>query len=206
MAAEPADASALPIRERGTRSRAGNAMNRTRAAVLDGAARAVASYGARRATMGDIAGMAGIAKATIYNHFRAKEDVYRAAVEAGVAELVADCTRCAGQDLAGALRRAADRLAEDPALLRLAAEEPELAARFAFPGPAPAWQQARNGVRQVLTVAGRDAGPDGVELVLRWVASHAGAPGSAAGRARQAALLAAALPADLPEDAAGTLG
>jgi len=35
------DPSAAPVRERGVRSRAGNAMHRTRIAVLDGAVRAV---------------------------------------------------------------------------------------------------------------------------------------------------------------------
>ena len=73
------ESSAAPLRVRGVRSRAGNAMERTRAAVLDGAARAVEKHGARRATMGDIAVLAGIAKGTLYNHFRTKDAVYAAA-------------------------------------------------------------------------------------------------------------------------------
>jgi len=53
------DPSAAPVRERGVHSRAGNAMQRTRAAVLDGAVRAVEKHGARRTTMADIAMLAG---------------------------------------------------------------------------------------------------------------------------------------------------
>src|ERR1700759_5711760 len=85
------DPSAAPVREQGVHSRAGNAMARTRAAVLDGASRAVEKHGARKATMADIASLAGIAKGTLYNHFRAKEAVYAAALDAGVRTLAAEC-------------------------------------------------------------------------------------------------------------------
>ena len=44
-------ASAAPVQTIGTHSRAGNAMGRTRAAVLEGATRAVEKYGSRKATM-----------------------------------------------------------------------------------------------------------------------------------------------------------
>ena len=90
-------------------SRAGNAMARTRAAVLDGASRAVEKHGARKATMADIASLAGIAKGTLYNHFRAKEAVYAAALDAGIRGLPAECVHgsargpCRG---AGPCRRA----------------------------------------------------------------------------------------------------
>ena len=52
-------------------------MGRTREAALAGALAAVTKYGSRKATMGDIAMLAGIAKATLYNHFRTRDDVYR---------------------------------------------------------------------------------------------------------------------------------
>src|SRR5437763_801411 len=80
-------AAAAPVRERGVHSRAGNAMQRTRAAVIEGAVRAVEKHGARKTTMSDIAMLAGIAKGTLYNHFRTKEAVYAAAAEAGVRSL-----------------------------------------------------------------------------------------------------------------------
>ena len=51
------DASAAPVRERGTRSRAGNAMNRTRTALLDAAAQCVAEDGTK-ITMAGVAARA----------------------------------------------------------------------------------------------------------------------------------------------------
>ena len=119
-----ADASAAPLRQRGLRSRAGNAMERTRAAALDGAVRAVEKHGARRATMADIAALAGIAKGTLYNHFRTKDAVYAGAVEAGVRALADEAGAAARDDMADALALAAERLGSHPALRRVAAEEP----------------------------------------------------------------------------------
>src|SRR5665213_4094646 len=74
---------------RGTRSRAGNAMGRGHEAALRGALAAVEKYGSRKATMGDIAMMAGIAKATLYNHFRTRDDVYAAVVVAEIDAIAA---------------------------------------------------------------------------------------------------------------------
>src|SRR5947209_7464750 len=116
------DASAAPVRERGLRSRAGNAMQRTRAAVIDGAVRAVEKHGARKTTMADIAMLAGIAKGTLYNHFRTKEAVYAAAVDAGVQSLSAECAALAADDLAEALAVAAERIRTHPALRRVGRE------------------------------------------------------------------------------------
>ena len=65
----------LPVPERSPRSRAGNAMGRTRAAALDGARRVIAEHGLRKATMGDVAVRGGLAKATLYNHFRTKDEL-----------------------------------------------------------------------------------------------------------------------------------
>src|SRR6478752_7215591 len=76
-AVPPPIASAAPVREAGTRSRAGNAMNRTRAALLDGARRAVEVSGTK-ITMAQVAASAGVAKATLYNHFRTREAVLSA--------------------------------------------------------------------------------------------------------------------------------
>ena len=45
------------------------------AGLLPGAARAFAEHGLRRSTMQSIAAAAGVAKATLYNHFRTKDEV-----------------------------------------------------------------------------------------------------------------------------------
>lgn len=186
------EASAAPRRAPGVRTRAGNAMERTRAAVLDGAARAVEKYGARRATMGDIAVLAGIAKGTLYNHFRAKDAVYAAAVEAGVRALAEECALAARDDLADALALAAERIGGHPALRRLATDEPAALAVLVTPDDGPTWRLARDGVRGVLDAAGRVSDAAAVDVVLRWLVSFVAHRGVEV--TRQAGLVAAAMP------------
>src|SRR5262249_14979758 len=131
-------ASALPRRAAGSRSRAGNAMARTRAGLLEGALRAVARQGTRRTTMNDIAAAAGVAKATLYNHFRTKDDVWAALLEAELAQLAADCAELPLRD---ALVLAATRISQHPGLRRVAQTEPAVLARLLVADPAgPGWR------------------------------------------------------------------
>ena len=167
-------------------------MARTRAAVLDGAARAVEKHGARRTTMADIANLAGIAKGTLYNHFRAKEAVFAAAIDAGVRSLTDECVTVATDDLADALELAAERLGTHPALCRLAADEPAAVAALSAIDDSDRWDDARASVKAILDAGGRDASPATVEVVLRWLVSFMGAPGRDI--AAQARVIAAGLP------------
>jgi AcrR family transcriptional regulator len=166
-------------------------MARTRSAVLDGASRAVEKHGARKATMADIASLAGIAKGTLYNHFRAKEAVYAAALDAGVRALTAECVAAAREDLAEALGLAADRVGGHPALRRIAVDEPLALAALVMPTDTALWLLARAGVRDVLVAASVDAAPASVDLVLRWVVSFVASP--ATDSAQQATRLVAGL-------------
>jgi AcrR family transcriptional regulator len=187
----PNDPSAAPVREPGVRTRAGNAMARTRSAVLDGASRAVEKHGARKATMADIASLAGIAKGTLYNHFRAKEAVYAAALDAGIRALTAECVAAAREDLGEALGLAADRVGGHPALRRISADEPLALAALVTPTDSALWLLARSGVRDMLQAADVDAGSVSVDLVLRWVVSFVASP--ATDSVQQATRLAAGL-------------
>ena len=83
----PNVASAAPVRVTGTRTRAGNAMSRTRTALMVGAARAVEASGTK-ITMAQVAAAAGVAKATLYNHFRTREAVLAGLLTAEVQKLV----------------------------------------------------------------------------------------------------------------------
>ena len=211
--------SAPPRSAAGTRARGGNAMARTRVAVLAGALRSVEASGARRTTMTDVAVQGGIAKATVYNHFRAKSDVYAALVESEVVTLGRECaqraeeavTRPGARDgLAEAVEHAAVRLSEHRALRRLASEEPEVLARLLQPDGGPAWQQARAAVARVLEVTGREQTPAALDAVLRTVASHLSWPAERAAAAAAADLLASGLPrarsADGPADPLAAAG
>jgi AcrR family transcriptional regulator len=160
-------------------------MLRTRANLLAATAHCVERYGVRRTTMGDIALKAVVAKATLYNHFRTKDDVLAALVDARTAALAQTCEAVAagrpvtapegigspdlGRGLAAALRVAAAALTADGPLRRVVADEPALAALLATPGDGRGWHAVRARVAAVLEAAGVDAGPSAVDVVLRWL-------------------------------------
>ncbi len=189
-AAPPPIASAAPVRETGTRSRAGNAMNRTRAALLDGARRAVETAGTK-ITMAQVAASAGVAKATLYNHFRTREAVLDALLLDEVTRLAVAAD---GLPLADALARTASALSDSPLLRTLARVEPAtVAALGRIDRTARGWQQARAAVDTALAAEGRG----GAEFVLRWLASFVLSPARPASIAGDLAVLVAALP-DVP--------
>lgn len=193
------DPSAAPVRERGVHSRAGNAMQRTRAAVIDGAVRAVEKHGARRTTMADIAMLAGVAKGTLYNHFRTKEAVYSATVDAGIRTLGEECVTVARDDLSEALALAAERIGASAALRRVAMEEPAVLADLVTIGTDGAWASAREAVRDCLQAAAARTDPVAVDLVLRWLVSFVAVPGHEL--EAQAAAVAAAVSVGVPVEA-----
>ncbi len=190
-AAEPPSAalvSAAPQRVTGTRTRAGNAMNRTRAALLAGAADAVAVSGTRIA-MAQVATVAGVAKATLYNHFRTRDAVLAAVVVDQVQQLV---DAAEGEPLADALVHTAMAISASPVLRGLATVEPAaLAALARLDDAAPGWRLAREAVTAALSADGRG----GATTVLRWLASFLLAPGDAESVAADVEALLAGLPA-----------
>jgi AcrR family transcriptional regulator len=180
-------ASALPVRITGTRTRAGNAMNRTRGALLVGTRRAVEIAGTK-ITMSQVASASGVAKATLYNHFRTREALLSALVLDEVTSLVESC---ADLSLADALATAANALAEHRVLRALARMEPATLAELArINFDCEAWRAARNAVASA--VAGESRG--GAELVLRWLSSYLLTPANAEAIAADLAILQAALP------------
>jgi len=180
-------ASAAPVRQKGTHSRAGNAMNRTRAALLAGAARAVSISGTK-ITMAQVATAAGVAKATLYNHFRTRDAVLAALLLHQVDEII---EAQAGKPLATALVDAAALIGENPVRRGLAHVEPAvLAAVGRIDDAAAGWQHARAAVGAALAAESRD----GVDTVLRWLASYLLTEAAAESIARDVAVLLAGLP------------
>jgi AcrR family transcriptional regulator len=183
----PIAASAAPVRVAGTHSRAGNAMNRTRAALLAGAAQAVGTSGTK-ITMAQVAAAAGVAKATLYNHFRTRDAVLAALVLHQVDALVDEQ---AGKPLGVALVDAATAISAHPVCRGLATVEPAvLAALGRIDDAAEGWQHARSAVMAALATEERD----GVDTVLRWLASFVLSPGQPESIARDVAVLLAGLP------------
>jgi AcrR family transcriptional regulator len=183
----PLLASAPPVRAKGVHSRAGNAMSRTRAALLAGAARAVEVSGTK-ITMAQVAAAGGVAKATLYNHFRTREAVLAALVEHEVDSIIA---AQAGKPLGVALVDAATAVATSPVRRGLARVEPAvLAALGHIDDTAPGWQRAREAVEAALAAEGRD----GADTVLRWVASFLLTEASPEAIAADVAILMTGLP------------
>ncbi|WP_249933258.1 TetR/AcrR family transcriptional regulator [Blastococcus sp. CCUG 61487] len=158
----------------------------TRRGLLDGAARAFAEHGLRRSTMQSIAAAAGVAKATLYNHFRTKDEVARELLARELDRLEELVTAL---PVADGLALLADELGAHPVLRRLAESEPDvLTAMLAVPDPE--WEQLTGRLAAAL---GLD--DDGGDLAGRWLAGVVLHPGRSSARHRQAARLAVALTA-----------
>lgn len=217
--------SARPAPTSGGRTRAGNGMSRARGGILSGAASCVARYGTRKTTMGDIAREGGVAKATLYNHFRTKDDVLVALLAAQVDDLVERLDAAPGApgtttSLTAALAIAASFVAEHPVVRHLAIAEPALVATLITPGSGELWQRARTVARERLSLAqaagalhARHDTEALVDATLRWVVSHALWPAKpsdiadaahqlVSGFAAEPLGATAAAPADAPDRAA----
>lgn len=186
--AEPAQSHPFAAADQvaGTRIRAGNAMARPRAAILAGARRCLEESGPH-VTMTQVAAASGVAKATLYNHFRTRDDVLHAVLQDEVERLVALVD---GAGLAEALLRVAHELSASP-LRRALTAEPALLCALAVVDPStPGWRTVRAAVEAALAAERRA----GVDLVLRWLASFLINPAGAVAIADDVALLIAALP------------
>ena len=159
-------------------------MGRTRLGLLRGAARAFADRGLRGSTMQSVAVAAGVAKATLYNHFRTKDDVARALLAAELDRLTAQAT---GLPLEEALVALSDELGGHLVLRRLVETEPDLLTpMLALDGAQWAGLVGRLG--EALGIP-----EDGAELVGRWLLGVVLQPGRSTTRRRSAALLVAAI-------------
>jgi AcrR family transcriptional regulator len=186
-------------------------MARTRAALLTAAADCLGRSGIRTTTMVDVASRSGVAKATLYNHFRTKDDLLAALVEERVTALTRTAVSTASaHGLAAALTELSATLADDPALRRAATEEPALLAPLATAGKSRGWLLARDGAGALLAAARVEASPGQVDLVLRWLVSQLlwpAEPGEESGAALVAALSAVPAAPQAPvADAAPSVG
>lgn len=187
------DPQAAPSRP--PQSRAGNAMERGRGAAVSGARRVLAEVGVRKATMAEVAVRGGLAKATLYNHVRTKEELLLLVVGDGVGRVMGAAAPALQRgDLAAALAAAAAALADDEVLVGLRRVEPGALVALLCLDDGPGWSPAREAVAAALDRADRASGPAAVDLVLRWLVSYLLAPGNAARRAASAELLARGVP------------
>jgi AcrR family transcriptional regulator len=163
------------------------AVARSRACILDGARRAV-EIGGSRITMTQIAASAGVAKATLYNHFRTRDDVLAALL---LEEIDAVIVRVGHRELAPALIAAATELSTNPLLEALGGEDLVVLAELArIDVRAPGWLRVARATDALLEQAGRQGTP----TVLRWLSSFLIAPADDRDIAADVAVLVAGLP------------
>jgi AcrR family transcriptional regulator len=160
------------------------AIGRTRAGLVDGAGRAFAEHGVRGATMQAVAAAAGVSKATLYNHFRTKDELAGALLAGELDRLTA---LAAQLPTVAAIAALSDELAGHPVLRRLADDEPDLLGGLLRPGD-ERWADV---VARLGAALGVDV--DGAEILARWLAGVALHPGRSLDRHRQAARLVTAV-------------
>ena len=161
------------------RSRAGNAMARARVGILEGARAALVDGGIKAVTMSGVADRGGVAKATVYNHFRTTQDVLAAVAMAEIDDAAEAAWPWLTRDLAQALVTAVQTLASSSVVRAVIEHDPAVAATV-FPvqtGPGgPCRDHAAALVADALATAERIASAVNVDLVLRWIAAVAVSP------------------------------
>ncbi|WP_448616034.1 TetR family transcriptional regulator [Modestobacter sp. URMC 112] len=153
-------------------------MSRTRRGLLTGARAAFAERGLRRTTMQHVAAAAGVAKATLYNHFRTKDDVAAALLAYELDRLAALATEL---PLTVAVPALAEEVGAHPVLRRLAETEPETLARM-LTTDADRWADIAVALGTALGLTRVAA-----EVFGRWLLGLVLQPGNPAERAQQAA-------------------
>ena len=161
----------------------------TRALLVAGAARAFADSGLRGTTMQAVAAAAGVAKATLYNHFRTKEEIARALLDAELERLSALAAALPREQALAAL---ADELGEHPVVRSLATLERESLSALLDLAP-EVWEAL---TARLAAVLGTDQ--EGAALAARWLLGVLLQPGRSSARHRAAARLSAALGAKTP--------
>jgi len=161
-------------------ARPGAAMSRTRRGLLTGARSAFAERGVRKTTMQHVAAAAGVAKATLYNHFRTKDDVAAALIAFELDRLAA---LAAELPLTVAVPALAEEVGAHPVLRRLAEIEPETLVQM-MALDADRWSDVVLTLGSALRISRPEA-----ELVCRWLLGLVLQPGTPQERAAQAAVV-----------------
>jgi AcrR family transcriptional regulator len=160
---------------------------RSRTVIIDGARKAVAAGGAR-ITMAEIAARAGVAKATLYNHFRTREEVLAALLLAEIDELIAAVSHLR---LVDALAAAALAVSEHPLLEALGEHDSAALAVLArVDVRGTGWARVAQATDRLLASNGRC----GSATVLRWLSSFVLGPAEVEDIAADVAILVAGLP------------
>jgi AcrR family transcriptional regulator len=144
-------------------------MERARAGILGAAAELIAEAGLRGVTMAAVSRRGRVAKATVYNHFRDREELVRAVLQQQRQQLVAECARLPRERR---LDAAARWLGSSPVVGGLRRHDPAVLVQLA--GAAVSDPLTRSDVEQWIDAS------DDTDRAIRWLVSFVVAPASSA--------------------------
>jgi AcrR family transcriptional regulator len=166
-------------------------MGRARGGILDGARATITEGGVRRMTMSEVAERGGVAKATVYNHFRSRGELLDGLLADELAQLLETADR-AGPGTAAQLASLAQSISHNPLLDAIRQSEPEMLAgltAISNEDTLDRWTAIVDTVRGRLALQGARTDDASVDLVLRWLLSVVLAPAPAERLAAEAGLL-----------------
>lgn len=150
-------------------------MNRTRAALIAGARKSIEKVGVRHTSMADIADLGQIARATLYNHFRRKQDVFLAVVEDEIDQM--RTVAMAEPTLDAALTALATYLRDHRVLAPIMEREPEVVALLTTITPHEVWLSARSALADVYARhRATEPDPVAIDVALRWLVTQISSP------------------------------
>ena len=140
-------------------SRARNGMNRGQSAVTSAVGRVLRERGVSSLTMTELARSAGIARGTLYNHVRSRDDALRLYAESEALLLVArlltqDPTMPSNSPIdraVSAVVGAVIAVHEHEGVAVVRRDEPVLLMALLNPGVGPVWQEIRSLVRVLVS-------------------------------------------------------
>ena len=169
-----------------TYARQRDTSNKSRVAILAGAKLVIAKVGNYQSNIADIAVIAQVAKATIYNQFADKAEMMESLVESEVIRLTEVALAAGSRQEALALL--SNAISQDLALRKLVESDPGDIARLVTITNHPTWVLAHQGIAKVF---GADSAACGV--ILRWLIGQIASPITEEESVAQARRLAATL-------------
>ena len=159
------------------------ASNQSRQAIFRGAKQEIANVGSYESNIIKIADYAQVSRATIYNQFADKAEMFEALVENEVIRL-ADIARNA-ESKSAALFQISREISQSAALRKIVETDPKDIAKLMTISEHPTWQLVGTFISEIFNVDTATCG-----VILRWLIAQISAPLSAEQSQQQAERLA----------------
>lgn len=138
---------------------------RTQTAILAATKELISIRGLKKMSMIEIADVAQVSRATLYNHYRDKDSLLLALCESEIQQLVALVQDAS--DVADALEKLSRAISEDKALAALRKSDPEILTLALSAQEHLLWRAFSIAITHLMSNAGKR------ELVVRWLLGQA---------------------------------